>query len=73
MATQIDVEKIISNNPNVDPDQFRRGEEALKELQRTGAVRRSSYGLDTPESKRGIHPAGEQDTPECLPAFRRLR
>jgi len=48
---QLDVEKIIADNPNVDAEALKKAEEALKDLNKTGAVRRSTYGLETPESK----------------------
>jgi len=54
MAKQIDLEKIIADNPNVDAKELKKAEEVLKNLNRTGAVKRSTYGLETPESKKEI-------------------
>ena len=73
MPEEIDVDKIATANPRIDLDEFRRGEDALKALQRSGAVRRSTYALGTPESKRFIRPTPDEEVPECLPALRRLR
>ena len=73
MPAQLDIDKMIADNPNVDVQELRKGEEALTNLQRSGAVRRSSYGLDTPESKRDIRPTRERDFPDCLSAFRKLK
>ena len=72
MPTQLDIDKIIADNPSVDKNALREGEKALHDLQRTGAVKRSTYGLNTPESKRELRPSEEQETPDCLPSFRRL-
>jgi len=73
MPSQIDLDKIIADNPNVDLEEFKKGEEALKSLHRTGAVRPSTYGLDTPESKGKIRHNEDANRPECNSAFRRLR
>jgi hypothetical protein len=73
MPAQIDLDKIIADNPNVDLEEFKKGEEALRSLQRTGSVRPSTYGLDTPESRREIRHHEDAKRPECSPAFRRLR
>jgi hypothetical protein len=74
MPSQLDLDKIIADNPDVDLEEFKKGEEALKSLHRTGTVRRSTYELDTPESKREIRQNEDtEDRPSCAPAFRRLR
>jgi hypothetical protein len=73
MHTQIDVDKIIADNPNVDLEEFKKGEEALRSLNRSGAVRPSTYGLDTPESKKELRHHEDVKRPECNSAFRRLR
>jgi len=73
MARALDIDKIATDNPRVNIRQLREGQDALRRLQQSGSVRRSNYGLDTPESKREIRPARDEDVPDCLPAFRRLR
>jgi hypothetical protein len=73
MPSQLDLDKIIADNPNVDLEEFKKGEETLKSLHRTGTVRRSTYELDTPESKRQIRPNEDSGRPSCAPAYRRLR
>ncbi len=55
MPSRIDFDKIVADNPDLDLELFRKGEKELEALQRTGAVRPSTYSLDTPESKRGSH------------------
>ena len=73
MPTQIDLEKIIADNPNVDPEELRKAGEALKSLHQTGVVRRSTYGLETPESKKELrHSEGATRSATTLP-IRRLR
>ncbi|MGA3056049.1 MAG: hypothetical protein ABSD63_17715 [Candidatus Korobacteraceae bacterium] len=71
MPKQVDLEKIIADNPSVDPEELRKAEEALKSLNRTGVVRRSTYGLETPESKKEIRHS-EETAGSAMP-FRRLR
>lgn len=73
MADQINIEKIAADNPNIDLQKLKEGQELLRDLQKTGSVTRSTYSLDTPESKREIRPAGGHDSPDCLSAYRRLR
>ena len=73
MPTQIDLDKIIADNPNVDLEEFKKGEEVLKSLHRTGAVRPSTYGLDTPESKKEIRHNEDANRTGCRSEFRRLR
>lgn len=71
MPKQIELEKIIADNPNVDPEELKRAEEALKNLNRTGVVQRSTYGLETPESKKEIRHS--EDTARSAMPIRRLR
>lgn len=73
MPTRIDLEKIIADNPNVNPEELRKAEEAIKSLRQTGVVRRSSYGLETPESKREIRHSEEMIRAASTPPLRRLR
>lgn len=73
MASQINIEKIASDNPRVDLQKLKEGQELLRDLQKSGSVVRSGYGLDTPESKRDIRPTGDHDASDCLPSYRRLR
>ncbi len=68
---QLDIDKIIADNPNVDPEALKKAEEALKNLNQTGVIRRSTYGLETPESKKEIR-HGSQVTSGEMPV-RRLR
>jgi len=70
MPTQINLDEIIAENPNVDAEELRKGRNALEELQRTGVVRRSGYSLTTPESKKELRP--ERTTSDCLGSFRKL-
>jgi hypothetical protein len=73
MPAQINVEQIIADNRSIDIELFKKSEEALKELQRTGAVRRSTYGLGSPEAKQNPIHHGEDDGMDHLLSFRRLR
>jgi hypothetical protein len=59
MPKQIDLEKIITDNPSVDRGELKKAEEALKSLKKTGVVQRSTYGLETPESKKEIRHSEE--------------
>jgi hypothetical protein len=70
MPTQIDLEKIIEENPQVDSEELKKGQEALRELYRSGVVQRSTYELDTPESKGNIRHC--EDTGD-LSHFHRIR
>jgi len=72
MPTQIDLGKIIADNPNVDAEELKKTEEALKSLHQTGVVRRSTYGLETPESKKEIRHSGDESSASAAP-IRRLR
>ena len=67
------MEKIIADNPNVDPEELRKAEEALKGLSKTGVVRRSTYGLETPESKKEIRHSQETERSTSAMPVRRLR
>ena len=71
MPKQIDIDKIIADNPNVDPEALRKAEEALKNLNQTGVVRHSTYGLETPETKQEIRHSRQNTADEML--VRRLR
>jgi hypothetical protein len=63
MPKQIDLDKMIADNPNVDPEALRKAEEALKNLHQTGVVQRSTYGLETPESKKQLRHSYEEASP----------
>jgi hypothetical protein len=54
MPKQLDVNKIVADNPAVDQKALEKAQEAIRDLHQTGAVRRSSYGLETPESKKRL-------------------
>ena len=54
MAKQYDLKKLVEDNPDVDVDQLKRAVDALRELQSTGVVRQSTYGLETPESAKRL-------------------
>jgi hypothetical protein len=73
MPAQIDIDKIASVNSKIDLDELKRGEDALKRLQKSGTVKRSNYDLGTPESKKYIRPTTEEYRKDCLPHFRKLR
>jgi hypothetical protein len=73
VATQLNIDKIASDNPRVDLRQLKEGQDLLESLQQSGSVSHSGYGLDTPESKREIRPTSDQEALDCLPAHRRLR
>ena len=51
MLMQIDLEKVIAANPKVDVEELKKSQEILQDLYRLGVVERSTYELDTPESK----------------------
>ncbi len=73
MPKQIELEKIIADNPNVDPEELKKAEEALRNLKQTGMVRRSTYGLETPESKKEIRHSEETERSASAVPVRRLR
>jgi LysM repeat protein len=73
MPPQLDVEKIIADNPNIDADELKKAQEALQDLHQTGKVKRSTYGLETPESKKNIRYSEEAYRSAREPAVRRLR
>ncbi|MGB6721655.1 MAG: hypothetical protein WBE72_12725 [Terracidiphilus sp.] len=73
MPSQIDLDMIVADNPDIDLEEFKKGEEALKSLRQTGAVRPSAYGLDTPESKKQIRHNDDVSVSGGTTAFRRLR
>ena len=72
MPKRIDLEKLIADNPNVDSEDLKKAEEALKDLHRTGVVRRSTYSLETPESKKNLRYSKETYRSAREPAVRRL-
>jgi hypothetical protein len=49
---QLDVDNIIATNPKIDREAFDKGVDALKSLESTGVVKRSTYSLETPDSRR---------------------
>ncbi len=73
MPKQLDIDKIIADNPNIDSEALRKAEEALKDLSHTGVVKRSTYGLETPESKKNLRYSEEAYRSAREPAVRRLR
>ena len=72
MLKQKELKKIIADNPNVDPAELKKAEEALRNLKQTGVVRRSTYGLETPESKRQIRHSEATDRSASAMPIRRL-
>lgn len=73
MPKQLDIDQIIADNPNIDGDELKKVQEALRELHQTGAVKRSTYGLETPESKKNLRYSQEAYRSAREPAVRRLR
>ena len=61
MPKQLDVQKILANNPKIDLAALAKGIEALKKLAQTGVVKPSSYSLETPDSKRSFQHCGDAD------------
>ena len=53
-AKKLDVKQIVTKNKNVDATKLRQGLDALEDLRKTGIVRPSQYGLETPETKRSV-------------------
>ena len=51
---QINVDSIIATNPKIDREAFDKGVDAIKNLERTGMVKRSTYSLETPDSRRTV-------------------
>jgi hypothetical protein len=73
MPKQINLEKIIADNPQIDPEELKKAEEALKNLRQTGIVKHSTYGLETPESKKNLRYSKEARRSAREPAVRQLR
>jgi hypothetical protein len=73
MPKQLNLEKIIADNPNIDPEELKKAEEALKDLHQTGVVRPSTYGLETPESKKNLRYSSDEDRRQTETLVRRLR
>jgi uridine kinase len=51
---QLDVEEIIAKNPKISRVDLEKGCEVLRELQKSGAVRPSTYDLETADRNRTI-------------------
>ena len=49
---QLDIETIIARNPKISRADLAKGAEVLRELEQSGAVRPSSYGLETADRAR---------------------
>jgi hypothetical protein len=73
MPKRLDLDKIIADNPNIDADELKKAQEALQNLHQTGTVKRSTYGLETPESKKNLRYSKEAYRSAREPAVRRLR
>lgn len=58
-AKRLNVEEIISKNPKVNRDELIKAIAALKELDSTGAVRRSGYELETPDHSKVLRHSEE--------------
>jgi hypothetical protein len=52
--TQLNVENIIASNPRISREAFQKGIETLRKLERSGAVKPSTYSLETPDSRRTV-------------------
>jgi HrpA-like RNA helicase len=72
MPKHLDLDKIIADNPHVDPKELEKAQSALKDLHRTGIVKRSTYGLETPESKKNVRLSTDENRPASQPVIRRL-
>lgn len=59
---QIDVDNIIATNPKINRQAFEKGVDVLKNLERTGMVKRSTYSLETPDSRRTAKYCFEEET-----------
>jgi uridine kinase len=57
---QLDVEEIIAKNPKVNRVDLEKGAEVLKELQKSGAVRPSTYDLETADRNKTIRYSGDE-------------
>ena len=73
MPKQLDLEKIIADNPHVDSDDLKKAEEALRDLNQTGIVKPSTYSLETPESKKNLRYSEEAYRSAREPTIRKLR
>lgn len=51
---QLDIETIIAKNPKISRADLAKGAEVLRELEESGAVRPSTYGLETADRARMI-------------------
>lgn len=49
---ELDVDKIIATNPKINRETLLKGTELVKNLERTGIVKRSTYSLETPDNRR---------------------
>jgi hypothetical protein len=56
---QLDVEEIIAKNPNVNRNDLAKGADALRALEKTGAVRQYTYGIETADRKNIRHDEDE--------------
>ena len=57
---QLDVEDIIAKNPKINRADLAKGAEVLLELQKSGAVRPSTYNLETADQSRAIRYAEDE-------------
>ena len=73
MPRQLDLDKIIADNPHVDPEALKKAQEALRNLNQTGVVRRSTYELETPESRKEIRHNRQSSLSSAEMPVRRLR
>jgi hypothetical protein len=73
MPSQLDVERVIRQNPKIDRNELRRGQELLVELYQSGMVQRYTYDLETPESKGDIRFSPIAASQESSSALRRIR
>ena len=48
---EIDIQEVMKNNPQVDTDELRKGQELSRRL-REGGLKRAAYGLATPDERR---------------------
>jgi hypothetical protein len=56
---KIDIDKIIAGNPKIDAKKLLKGIDAVQKLESTGVISKSTYSLETPESKRTLQYSDE--------------
>lgn len=52
MSKQVDVKKVIEENPQVDQGQLNKVMDELKNLRQTGVIKPSEYSLEPPDKRR---------------------